>query len=128
MRKLIYQALINSLPLTAVIPANRWIQAGSMDNQILKPFGIIRLTDTAPSISRSPQPGLQIWVHDNRGSYGQIDNTIELVKTALLDALPMENSTHRIVHIGWIGDSPDLVDEGFNTNTKFSSFTLTGRK
>jgi hypothetical protein len=128
MRRLVYQALINSSALTQVIPVQRWIQAGAMDLAIPRPFAVIRMTDGAPSISKSVQPSLQIWIHDDRGSYTRIDSTLELVKTALNAAVPLEDATHRIVDINWTGDSPDLVDEGYDTNTKYASFTLTGRK
>lgn len=128
MRKLIHAALTSSLPLIAVIPAIRWIEAGAMDNAIVRPFGVIRIVDEPPSVVWSSQPRMQIWVHDERGSYVRIDSILALIRTALEAAVPMENATHRIVCVDWTGDSPDLVDEGYNTNTRFSSFTFTGRK
>lgn len=128
MRKLIHAALIASSPLTAVIPASRWIQGGAVDSPPLRPFAIYRITDVPPTVVGSAQPHLQVWIHDDRGSYVRIDEILELVRTALYGAVPMENATHRIVDVEWTGDSPDLVDEGYNTNTRNASFTLTGRK
>jgi hypothetical protein len=128
MRKLIYQALTSSLPLVAEIPIVRWIQGGSMDAQIARPFAVYRIVDDIPTTVHSSQPRLQVWIHDNRGSYTRIDRILELVRTTLENAVPMENSTHRIVDVEWTGDSPDLVDEGYDTNTRNASFILTGRK
>lgn len=128
MRKLVYQALTSSLPLVAEIPIARWLQAGAADHQPVRPFAVIRIVDGPPSISKAVQPNLQIWVHDNRGSYTKIDAIIELIKAAFTAALPLEDSTSRLVDANWTGDGPDLVDDGFNTNTRFTNFTLTGRK
>jgi hypothetical protein len=99
-----------------------------MDEKIPTPFAIYRIVDAPPTVVGSPQPRLEVWIHDNRGSYVRIDALIELVRTVLVAAVPMENSTHRIVDVEWTGDSPDLVDDGYNTNTRNARFTLTGRK
>lgn len=128
MRKLVYAALTSSAPLVAAIPEDRWIQGGSVDSPPARPFAIYRIVDVPPSVVGSGQPRLEVWIHDNRGSYTRIDSILELVRTVLYSAVPMENATHRIVDVEWTGDSPDLVDEGYNTNTRNARFTLTGRK
>lgn len=126
-RKLVYAAL-TATPTPGNIPAVRWISAGALDAPPPRPFAVLRLRDGPASDVRSLQPTLEVWIHDERGSYTRIDDILEQVKQKLSAATPMENATHRIVDVRWIGDSPDLVDEGYNTNTKWTSFTLTGRK
>lgn len=128
MRQLIHEALTSSLPLIAEIPADRWIQSGALDEIPTCPFAVYRIADAPTSLIHSVQPRLEVWVHDVRGSYLRIDRILDLVKEALAAAVPMEDSTHRIVCVEWTGDSPDLVDEGNNTNTRNTQFTITGRK
>lgn len=128
MRKLVFQAITGDAAVTAVIPADRWVSAGALDAPEVRPFGVIRIVDATRSVVGSSQPRAEIWVHDERGSYIRIDSVLQLVRTALESAVPMENATHRIVDVEWAGDSPDLVDEGYNTNTRNSGFILTGRK
>jgi hypothetical protein len=128
MRKLLRDTILADSGLMTAIPAARWIQAGAVDNPPARPFAVIRITDARPSVSRSSQPSVQIWVHDDRGSYSRIDSTLKLIREYFATVFPLENATERIVCAEWAGDSPDLVDEGYNTNTRYSSFTLTGRK
>lgn len=128
MRTLLRATLVADVGLIAAIPDARWIQAGAVDNPPARPFAVIRITDAPPSGSKAPQPRVQIWVHDNRGSYTRIDSTLKLIRERLTTAFPLENATERIVCAEWTGDSPDLVDEGYNTNTRYCTFTLTGRK
>jgi hypothetical protein len=128
MRELIFGALTASAPLTAEIPAARWIAGGAVDEPPARPFAVVRITDSPPTPHGTAQPSVQIWVHDDRGSYVRIDKILKLIRAALESAVPMENTTDRIVCVEWQGDSPDLTDEGYNTNTRNSGYTLTGRK
>jgi hypothetical protein len=128
MRALLYQAITASTDLTAIIPAERWIQAGAIDAPTARPFAVIRIVDGPPSISKATQPRVEIWVHDDRGSYLRIDEVLDLLEDILPIVPPLENDSDRIVAVDWSGRSPDLVDEGFNTNTRHTDFIVTGRK
>jgi len=127
MRSLLYAAIVNEPDLITAIPANRWIAGGAVDTAPARPFAVIRIVDGPPSISKAVQPRAQIWIHDNRGSYTRIDAILAILRQTLENAFPAEDSNSRIVCAEWTGDSPDLTDEGYNTNTRYSSFTLTGR-
>jgi hypothetical protein len=128
MRALVLQAITSEPALTALIPADRWIQAGSLDEMPARPFAVIRLIDGTQTIVYSEQPRFEIWVHDDRGSYIKIDQILRLVRETLIAAVPMEDANYRIVDVDWTGNGPDLIDEGYNTNVRTARFTLTGRK
>jgi len=128
MRALVLQAIVANPTITALIPAGRWIQAGSLDEMPVRPFAVIRLVDGTQTVVYSEQPRFEIWVHDDRGSYIKIDQILRLVRETLVASVPLEDSNSRIVDIEWTGNGPDLVDEGYNTNARTARFTLTGRK
>lgn len=127
MRRLLHQAIIAQSALTAFIPAGRWYQQGAVDAQPAVPFAVIGFVGTAPTPSRSGQPVVQIWVHDKKGSYAKIDRILEILRSDLEALGEIYDGSSRIVDIRWNGDSGDLVDDGFDTNTKYGSFTITGR-
>jgi hypothetical protein len=125
MRALVHQWLTSHAALTALIPAERWIQQGALDNPPARPFAVVGFTDRPRSDVGSAQP---IWVHDDRGSYSRIDSVVELLEADLPNATPLEDSANRIVDIRWDGSSADLTDDGYSTNVRNVNFTLTGRK
>ena len=128
MRALLYAAIVASPSLTDVIPADRWIAGGSVDELPDRPFAVIRITDAPPSVSKSTQPRVGIWVHDNRGSYSRIDAVLGSLRTVLAAIVDVQDANNRISCIEWTGDSPDLIDTDYNTNVRTASFVVTGRK
>jgi hypothetical protein len=128
MRALLYQWLTTNAQLTAIIPADRWIQQGAMDDPPARPFAVVGFTDRPRTDVGSAQPRVAIWVHDDRGSYSTIDTVIELLEVLLPEATPLVSATHRIADIRWDASSADLTDDGYSTNTRNAQFILTGRK
>jgi hypothetical protein len=128
MRQLVYEWLTQDGYLTAVIPAERWIQQGAMDDPPPRPFAVVGFTDRPRTDVGSARPRLVVWIHDNRGSYFRIDDIIKYLEEELPSAVPLENDDYRIVDIRWEGSSADLTDDGYSTNTRNAEFSLTGRK
>lgn len=126
-RQMVYAALTSDATLLSKIAADRWVQQGAMDTARHRPFALIAMNEVNTTPVYSGQTRCTVWVHDDRGSYVQIEEILERVK-AVMTALTAEDSTDRIVHVSWDGDSPDLVDPGYDTNTKYAQFTITGRK
>lgn len=126
-RSLVYAALTADAQLVAAIPAERWLQQGAVDRAPIRPFAIIAMQEVGTTAVRSAQPRCMVWVHDDRGSFLRIDEILARVKV-VLEGLEAEDSTDRIVDVRWDGDSPDLVDPGYDTNTRNAQFTITGRK
>lgn len=127
MRRLLYQVLTGNSELTNIIPAARWFQQGSIDDQADRPFAVFGFTSVLPTPSRAPQPQVQIWIHDKKGSYNRIDAVLGILRKYLESLPEVSDGESRIVDVIWASDSPDLVDDGFDTNVRYSSFILTGR-
>lgn len=131
MRKLLYRALTEDETLLAEIPIDRWLSGGSVDTTPALPFAVIKFGggDVIPSPSRNPVSRVEIWIHDDKGSYTRIDRILGLVKTRLdgngfvWSNLPDE----WITQAEWTSTSGDLVDGGYNTNTRLASYKLVGR-
>jgi hypothetical protein len=128
MRELIHTWLTTQTYLTTIIPAERWIQQGAVDDPPPRPFAVVGFADRPRSDMGSAQPRLAVWVHDDRGSYAKIDSILQYVEETLPGAVPLEDSDSRIVDIRWDGSSADLTDDGYNTNTRNAQFIITGRK
>jgi hypothetical protein len=65
---------------------------------------------------------LDIWVHDEKGSYLGIDNIIRTLRTMLMGLSPSAT----IAQIDWTGDGEDNTDDGFDTIFRTSSFRVVG--
>jgi len=66
-RKTMYTALTADASLTAIVPAERWYEAGAVIDQPLKPFVVLRWIAPVPSSSGRWLNQLRVDVHDERG-------------------------------------------------------------
>ncbi len=108
-----------------------WHQQGSLDEAPPRPFGTYRLRITERGVtaqSKVRPVGLEIWVHDDPGSYLRIDgilNKLEAVFDVVVNASAAEGEN--IAQTRWEERSPDLNDDGLRTITKMVSYTLIGK-
>lgn len=128
MRKTIFSLIKGVSP---DIPAERWFQMGAIDETPEKPFGVYRLSQSVPGVTRrskSRSVSLEVWVHDTPGSYTRIDGVLDAVENTL-EAVVHASSAEgeSISQVDWQSRSPDLDDTGFRTICKMSSFTLIGK-
>jgi hypothetical protein len=128
MRTVIHGLIINDPGITALIPADRWFQASSIDAAPQLPFGVIRISGNFPTPVASGQRRIEVWVHDAKGSYIQIDDILELVQELFDRTFDVVDDGWRLTCMTWDNDSPDLFDDGYGTNCKMKAFTATGRK
>lgn len=128
MRKVLYQLLREAIP---EIPADRIYQFGSMTEPSGKPFAIYRLSGRMDRVTTKSAMGsnrVEVWIHDEPGSYSRIERLLSAVEDKFLAV------THRVVgdqsisQIGYDSRSPDLYDEGFKSICKMSSFTIVGKR
>jgi hypothetical protein len=129
-RSLVRNLLIADTDLLALIPADRWIQATAADDSPpARPFAVLRFAGTFPmQVRAASQCALEIWIHDNAGSYDRIDEIVKKVKATMAssDQATEDSYNTDLIHAEWSGDSVDLFDDGYRTNTKSTSFNLTG--
>lgn len=131
MRKTIFKVLSENTP--EELPIERWYQLGSIgDVPPARPFGIYRLSSTLPGLTTRSRAGrtprLEIWVHDDPGSYVRIDgilSSLEDAFTAVSNLSAAEGES--IAQADFESRSPDLNDTGFRTICKMSSFKLVGK-
>lgn len=129
MRKTI-MSILNDPTLTALVPGG-WHQQGSLDAAPDRVFGTYRLRGSVQSVtsrSLSREVGLEVWVHDDPGSYLRIDNILkelERILKAVVHASAAEGES--ISQTKFESRSPDLNDDGLRTICKMTSFTLIGK-
>lgn len=133
MRAIIYEALISDPALSAVMGA-RWTSARGVDAELdqavgfERPFGTFRIVTTTPGMSRVFLRSLEVWIHDDAGSYTRIDTLIRRVKDLLtgLEQVYHSETDSWLQQCTWVADSPDLFDDARRTNTRMTSFQLVG--
>lgn len=134
MRKTIHQLLTGSAPLTALIPTDRWLQAGNVTDVPRKPFAVLRwIAPVGGDAKGTFAHQLQVAIHDERGSYERIDRILggpyrnggvyPLLK-GVVDLLGVDG---RVTQCDYLGDSGDQEDIDFKTNMKYSSWQIIGR-
>lgn len=102
--------------------------SNSVDTPAEHKFIIVRWEETNPQFGdRGPQR-MTVWAHTRDHDYSDIDSALERVK------LLVTRSVHLVGGDGWVltqadwrGDSQDLVDDGFGTLTRNSSFDVVSR-
>jgi len=129
MRQLAYRAITESARITALIPADQWIGDGGMDiTKPQTPFGVIKFAGDERSPSRHGVPRVEVWIHDDRGSYMRIDQILAAVRTELdTNVFAFPDMPGELICFDWQSYSPDLIDDGYNTNTRMAAFLAVGR-
>lgn len=134
MRATIHQLLTGDAGLTALIPAERWIQQGAVLDVPRKPFVVLRWIAPVAGAARGGfLYQLQVQVHDHRGTYTDIDKILGGPHRTggvwpLLDGVAnLEGPDGRVTECDYLGTSGDDVDVDFKTNTKYSSWQIIGR-
>lgn len=132
MRATIYQALTGSGALTAVVPTERWYEAGAVVDSTPLPFVVLRWLSPVIGGGGRWLNQLRVDVHDTRGDYSRIDallgnpysgGGIYDVLTGLLDHVGPDG---RITQCDYLNHSGDQEDEVYGTNFKFSSWQVIG--
>jgi hypothetical protein len=132
-RKTVYTALTSVSALTAVVPVERWFEAGAVVDQPVKPFVVLRwIAPVSASTSGRWLNQLRVDVHDERGDYNRIDallgnpysgGGIYDVLSGLLDYVGPDG---RITQCDYLNHSGDQEDEVYGTNFKFTSWQVIG--
>lgn len=131
MRKTIMQLIAGTPNVIEEIPLDRWYQADSIKETPEKPFGIYRLSSTGPGVTRnspSREVRLEVWIHDEPGSYLRIDRLLTAVENtfkAVIHASAAEGES--ISQAAFDSRSPDLNDSGFGSICKATVYTLIGK-
>jgi hypothetical protein len=69
---------------------------------------------------------LEVWIHDEEGSYSLIDKVIGLLYKNLDGLEHVTYGSSELIMCEWVSDSTDLYDDGYRTNTKSTMFDIVG--
>ncbi len=134
MRKTLRGLLVADGSLTAVIPSERWFQAGAVVDTPPKPFAILRwLSPVAGDAKGTHSHPFQVAIYDERGDYTRIDQLLGGphktggVYPILAGILDVPGIDGRITQADYLGDSGDQEDIDYRANLKFSSWQIIGR-
>lgn len=134
MRATIRNLIIADAALTALIPPERWFQAGSVLDVPVKPFAILRwISPVAGNARGTFGHQFRIDVHDERGSYKRIDSILGgPYKTGglypiLKGLMGVAGVDGYIAQADFLGDSGDQEHVDYKSNMKFTSWQIAGR-
>jgi hypothetical protein len=127
MRATIHQLLIGSAALTALIPPERFFQAGSVLDVPVKPFVVERwLAPVRGAGKQTYLKQLQVFVHDERGDYTLIDEFLKELGPVLSGVTNLVGADGRVGCCDFLGLGGDQEDPDYNTNYSFSSWQVIG--
>lgn len=134
LRQYVYQLITGDDVLNGLgITTDSTFSTHTVDTPQVRPLCILRWQATSPGIQsgdNSPinQQVLQVWVHDELGSYVRIDRALRRVRTLLtsLVGVNVGEATEWLSAVKWEGDSDDLSDDTMRTTTKNAQFRFTG--
>lgn len=113
--------------LGQIVPGTSIFAWGSVDTPSVRPFVVCRFGLATPAFKAVGDRRALIWVHDEGNDYTRIDDTISSIKLVMTEVTHWLGSDgSHISQASWEGDSEDLVDDGHNTITKNTAYTLLG--
>jgi hypothetical protein len=127
---IVHGLIIAEEALTVVIPEERWFGASAIDeaNRPTPLFAVIRYGVRTRGMSNIHRIPLEIWVHDEPGSYGTINSVIADLRGTLDGVVHHGDSDgNELMSADWVSDSGDLYDPGYRTIVRNTSYNLIGQ-
>lgn len=123
-RQLIYDTLRVDDEIVAIVGADGTYS--TYDETPPTPFLVIRFGGVTPRLRKVAESGyIQIWAHDEPGTYSKIDDLLARCKV-VLEALPNQGT---LFEVAWIEDSGDLpFDPLTGVIGRYSRFQHTSRR
>jgi hypothetical protein len=116
----------NGEELLSLVPLDRIYEASAAPKSPQTPYIVNRFLSVV-RISGIPsrQKLLQTWVHDQPGTYVDIEAILRATLAPTLAAVG-ETDTGWISDISWEGESEDLYDDATQTIVRYATYRLTG--
>lgn len=127
------RAAVNTLLAEDTALADLGVEAVYGSNSIDSPtedcFIVIRWETDDPRVYGRRAPNrCTIWAHDTDRDYGRIDKVLERVDELLTGTVHREGADGWTLTLAEFNThGPDLRDDGFNTVTRWSDFTVVSR-
>lgn len=128
-----YGRITNDGPVGTVVPDADVYTAGATGainaDSPGRPFIVIRAGLMTPGVGPILQQDFSIWVHDVPSTMKRIDDVQTKIRDgALAGSLPVHEFGWWIQACQWRTFGPDAFDDVYKTNTRWSEFTITGRR
>lgn len=123
-RAWVYEKLSTAPEVTSIIPADQIYGAGALNLvPTTRPFITLRFMPAIRNVVNGRNDEVVVWVHDEPGDYGRIDEALAAVRTVLDEHVPDLPGS---IVVRWQGESQDLADDGYGTITRNASYLLVG--
>lgn len=130
-RQWVFTTLTQDTALGEMVTADRiFASQAMMTAQVERPFIVLKFGNDSdeqifddPDIPQRPnRQFLEIWCHDSRPSYVQIDQLCDLVKQAL--RTDQTSADAYIMAVKYLETSADMIDETMDTVLRYMRFQL----
>lgn len=128
MRKTFLQALKSDAAVAEHIRPEAWFSRGSLTERPKTfPFAVVAFSVADPGLSSVRRHAVDVWVHDELGSYVRIDEALDAIEKCVAGMTHVQGETAEIMAGEFQMRSADLEDDGLRTLTRTSSFLLVGK-
>ena len=102
--------------------------SNAVDTPAEDKFTILRWEEEDQQIQNHGPQRLSVWLHDRDQDYAAIDKGLRRIRQILDGAIHVAGvDGWTLTCSDWRGDSQDLVDDGFGTQTRNSAFDVVSR-
>lgn len=128
MRTLIFGAIVGDATLNGLGITDDSSFAVDVDTPQARPFLQLRWGTNEIGLNKTDvsRRNLLIWVHDIPGDYGRIDSIVRRLRALLPTLEGQFDGSGWLMAAEWTGDSEDLSDDGHETITRYTGFSLVG--
>lgn len=130
LQKITRNLIIATPALSSLIPADRWVPASALneENAPARLFAVMRWGTTGIGVGPVRRHTLTIWVHDDGGSYEEVNSVLRALDARLTGVThASDGEGSEIIQIDEPTFSGDLYDPGFRTITKNITFNIVGK-
>lgn len=126
-----FQLLAAQPALVAAVPTERWFRRGAQIDRSIAPYVVLAWNGDLVTGGRTGPQGLDVYVHDELGSYKRIGDILDLVEPVLATTTDYRGTNGTgtpFVCADFLGNSAESVDQGNGTSFQFSSWKILGGK
>lgn len=102
--------------------------ANAVDTPAESLFLIVTWDVKAVAFELTSVTRLTVWAHDKDRDYGRISDVLRRARDILTGAVHVAGADGwTLTQADWRGEGPDLYDQGYETCTRYSDFTVASR-
>lgn len=126
------RAAIHSLLSTDPVLASAGVEAVYAGNSVDTPseglFLVVRWDPTNAAFGAHGTDRFSVWAHDRNRDYGRIKTVLTHLRTLIPAQVHLAGGDGWVLSTAkWLGEGPDLFDQGYGTVTRYSDFLAVSR-